>query len=70
MISLIISDIIDDPVEFISSGPTVLKKFNQRTSLQILNKLNLKSQISNNVFKCLMKNNDLNSLHNTNSLFF
>lgn len=56
MISLIVSDIIGDPMEFISSGPTVLKKFDSRTPLEVLKDLNLEMKIPQNILRILNKN--------------
>lgn len=41
VITFIISDIIDDPLDLISSGPTVLSKPHYQTPLEILRKFNL-----------------------------
>uniref|UniRef100_A0A915D6E7 Glycerate kinase n=1 Tax=Ditylenchus dipsaci TaxID=166011 RepID=A0A915D6E7_9BILA len=49
MISLIISDVIGDPLQLIASGPTVLDKSDVRTPQQVFDELGVKQKIPQNV---------------------
>ncbi|KAH7697191.1 MOFRL family protein, partial [Aphelenchoides avenae] len=44
-ISLIISDIVGDPIDLISSGPTVLSRTDRRSPLDVLRELNLTEKV-------------------------
>ena len=58
VVSFILSDIIDDPIELISSGPTVLMP-NLPNTLTILHKYNI--SIDNHIRQALEKNSSKNS---------
>ncbi len=63
-ISLIISDVIGDPVEFIASSPTYNKKPNSNTIQEIIYKYKLKNNFSANFIKILeLEDND--QIHNS-----
>lgn len=68
VISLIISDVIGDDIEFIASGPTVVSNLNYAGALNIIEKFNLQNVIPVNVLNYLDKkrndtgiNNDIKS---------
>ncbi|CAK5020626.1 unnamed protein product [Meloidogyne enterolobii] len=53
-IALIVSDIIGDPIELISSGPTVILNKSSREPMEIINKLGIKrEQIGQKIIKLL-----------------
>nr|CAD2172595.1 unnamed protein product [Meloidogyne enterolobii] len=53
-ISLIVSDIIGDPIELISSGPTVILNKSSQKPMEIINKLGIKrEQIGQKIIKVL-----------------
>ncbi|XP_004676148.1 PREDICTED: glycerate kinase [Condylura cristata] len=49
VVSLILSDVVGDPVEFIASGPTVASVHNVQDCLQILNRYNLRAALPRSV---------------------
>ena len=53
MVSLIISDIIDDPIDFIASGPTYPDKTTFSDASSILKKYNLENKIPENANKII-----------------
>ena len=58
--SLVLSDIIGDPLDFIASGPTVSNNDEPHAAINIIEKYKLLADISNNVVEVLK--------HNTNKL--
>uniref|UniRef100_A0A336LWM4 Glycerate kinase n=1 Tax=Culicoides sonorensis TaxID=179676 RepID=A0A336LWM4_CULSO len=64
IISLIISDIIDDPLDLIASGPTVPTKSDNKSALKILEEYDLKSTISNEILSTIEKNIPTQTLTN------
>ncbi|XP_050578517.1 glycerate kinase-like [Bombus affinis] len=53
IISLILSDIVDDPIELIASGPTVYNSKNPKEVIAILKKYNLFERVDGDVKKLL-----------------
>ncbi|KAG8523915.1 Glycerate kinase [Galemys pyrenaicus] len=49
VVSLILSDVVGDPVEFIASGPTVASVHNVQDCLHILNRYNLRAALPRSV---------------------
>lgn len=71
IISLIISDVINDELDIISSGPTCLLKYpNEKfiKSLEIIENLNLKSKIPEEVFDFIKNNSLLKSTEYLNTI--
>ncbi|KAI1719306.1 MOFRL family domain-containing protein [Ditylenchus destructor] len=62
MVSLIISDVIGDPVQLISSGPTVLEKSDNRSPLEVLKELNVSDKIPDKVLEFLSSTKCNNTL--------
>lgn len=63
MVALIISDVIGDPVQLISSGPTVLEKSDNRSPIDVIKELDVSDKIPEKVLKFLSStkcNNTLN----------
>nr|BAN21125.1 glycerate kinase [Riptortus pedestris] len=58
VISLILSDVIDDPIDMIASGPTVKNEDKPGSGLKILEKYSLLDQVSNDVIKVLSEYTD------------
>lgn len=58
MVTLIISDVIGNPLEFIASGPTVMPSTTFDDAKRVLEKYHLLDRLSDNVHKALgtMKN--------------
>ncbi len=71
IISLIISDVINDELDIISSGPTCLLKYPSEKfieSLEIIENLNLKSKIPEEVFDFIKNNSLLKSTEYLNTI--
>lgn len=60
MISLIMSDIINDPIDLISSGPTVFVLKQKENAIDVLNQLNLTNKINKKVLTILHNENKCN----------
>ncbi|XP_070509252.1 glycerate kinase [Chironomus tepperi] len=58
IISLIISDIINDPLELIASGPTILYQKPAISPLKILEKYNLMDTLPQSIVNVIQKNED------------
>lgn len=53
--SLILSDVIGDPLDIIASGPTVPDPSTPRDCLEVINKLNAKREIPDGVMQYLQQ---------------
>ena len=62
-VSLILSDVIGDPLDIIASGPTTENNDPERKALEIVEKYGLQNQLSNEVLSALSENVTLETPH-------